>query len=489
MAVRKEAKMASLSFKIDRIMTTANPTEGGKTMKRLSLLLVTAVLVSFVATCAAPTPEVIEEVLVTVEVEKEVVKTVEVEKEVVVEKVVTATPAPEIVEIRWLEWWDPEYGEEVMDELIAGFEKTHPNIKVERTAVPWGNMYDNLVTNAQAKTSTYDVVGMEWIWVAGLDKLGALEDLNPWLERADEDWLANRAPGTNLQWRGETLQINWYIMPYQIAYNVDMLAEAGIEPPTSWDEFVEAARALRNEEADTYGFSISLGQNNTAVYGYLGYRLVQLGGTFFDEDGNAIFNSPEGVTTLQGWKDFYDEGLAVPGAPAETHATTREYFAIGKTAMIWDGPFIGAIAKQTNPDIKVAYCPAWWEVTGGYVWAGSGLAMSANSQHKEEAWEFLQYLLSEEVALMMTEKTSIPFATNGAIDSLGESEDPILREIPAMLNQDAEHNYVISIVPEYETTHDALMKAMQEVFLGEKEAKEALDEAAELWNKILAEYR
>jgi peptide/nickel transport system substrate-binding protein len=93
-------------------------------MKRLTaLLVVVVVLTSFVAGCAAPTPEVVEkevivekpvvetvvvekekvvekEVPVTVEVEKEKVVekevpvTVEVEKEVVVEKVVTPTPVP-----------------------------------------------------------------------------------------------------------------------------------------------------------------------------------------------------------------------------------------------------------------------------------------------------------------------------------------------------------------------------------------------------------
>jgi hypothetical protein len=93
-------------------------------MKRLAtLLVIVAALASFVAACAAPTPEVIEKEVVvekpvvqTVEVEKEVVVekpvvetvviekekvvekevpvTVEIEKEVVVEKVVTPTPVP-----------------------------------------------------------------------------------------------------------------------------------------------------------------------------------------------------------------------------------------------------------------------------------------------------------------------------------------------------------------------------------------------------------
>jgi len=78
-------------------------------MKRLAtLLVVVAVLASFLAGCAAPTPEVVEKEIVvekpvveTVVVEKEkivekpVVETVVVEKEVVVEREVLVTPTPE----------------------------------------------------------------------------------------------------------------------------------------------------------------------------------------------------------------------------------------------------------------------------------------------------------------------------------------------------------------------------------------------------------
>jgi branched-chain amino acid transport system substrate-binding protein len=61
-------------------------------MKRLAtLLVVTAVLVSLVTACAAPTPQVIEKEVV---VEKEVPVTVEVEKQVIVEKEVPVTVAP-----------------------------------------------------------------------------------------------------------------------------------------------------------------------------------------------------------------------------------------------------------------------------------------------------------------------------------------------------------------------------------------------------------
>ncbi len=390
--------------------------------------------------------------------------------------------AQDKVTLNWLEWWDPEYSAATMDKLVAGFEATHPNITIQRTAVPWGNMYDNLVTSAQSATATYDLMGMEFIWMTGLDKLGMFEDLTPWFAKAPKEWQDARADGTQVSWNGQVSMAYWYIFPYSLAYNVDMLEKAGVKPPTNWDEFVAAVKALRDEKNGTYGFGISAGTNLTATYFYLGGLLQQLGGSMLDKDGQPSFNSPEGVKAMEDWKALYDSGYVVPGSPSETIQSTREYFAAGKIAMIWDGPFIGSIAKQTNPNIKVAYAPAWKDTTGGYVWAGSGLAMAKNSAHKEETWEFLQYLLSSDVAKMMTEATSIPYATKDIFsDVLPNSTDPILSQIPAMLTQDPDHNYFLHPIPEFETTHDALMQSFQEILSGDKDAKTALDEAAAVW--------
>jgi len=46
-------------------------------------------------------------------------------------------PAEEVVEINWLEWWDSEWGEDTMVELIARFEAGNPGIQVVRTGVGW----------------------------------------------------------------------------------------------------------------------------------------------------------------------------------------------------------------------------------------------------------------------------------------------------------------------------------------------------------------
>src|SRR4029077_226953 len=90
------------------------------------------------------------------------------------------------VALHWLEWWDPEWGVDVMDGLTKKFEEK-TGIKVERTAVPWDSMYDLLVADAQGE-GKFDVLGMEGCcFLTGIDKLGGIEPLAPYLA-ADKEF-------------------------------------------------------------------------------------------------------------------------------------------------------------------------------------------------------------------------------------------------------------------------------------------------------------
>ena len=436
-------------------------------MSRIRHVIVGLVLVSMLLSACAPaaTPAVVE---------KEVVQTV------IVEKVVQAEQEP--VTIKWLEWWDPEYGVEIMDELIAGFNEQYPHITVERVSVAWGSMYDALVTNAQAKVSEYDLLGMERVWMLGLDKLGGIETLDPYIDGAPDEWKTALADGAAVKWQDSTKMYYWYMMPYHFAYNVDTFEEAGLEPPTNWDDLATLACELRDEDTGRYGLSLPLGMpawNLLLFYN----RLVQNGGQVLDAEGRVAYNSPEGVAALEYYKGLLDTGCIVPGSYTEQLAQSREFFATGQIAMILDGPFIGSIVQQTNPDARVAYSPAFTDKTGGYVWAGSGLAIARNSKYKEEAWLLLEYLLQEDVTLMMTEARAVPFSSKAAFESLNTSTDPILREIPAMLNQDPEHNFFYPPLPNETTLREKFTEQTLAYYSGKIGAQEALDNAAAAWNE------
>jgi len=390
----------------------------------------------------------------------------------------------EVVEITWLQWWVNEWGPDNHAQLIADFEAQNPNIKVTVVDVPWPEMAGKLQAAAAGGSETYDLFGTESTWIAGLTKQGFIEDLGPWLEN-DPEFAAKLTPTTPMNLLGETRGLCLYLIPYQFAYNVDVFEEKGLEPPTNWDEFLEVLQALRDEDTNSYGMSMPLQDGGFLLLRYFNFRLAQEGGQMLDENGNVAFNSAEGVAAMDWWKEFYDMGLVVPGSFGEDQALMLEFVASGQTSAIIDGPFIWTKAKQIDPEIRMAYAPAWTHNTGGYSWACSGMGIAANSPHKEEAWEFFKYIYSDEVSLKMTETVSLLWATNAAVDSLADSDDPMLSQVPAFANQDPENNILFAPLPEASKLIDAFQQAFQQVLAGEKDSQTALDEAAAIWQAEL----
>ena len=391
--------------------------------------------------------------------------------------------AAEQVTLHWLEWWDPEWGVDVMDGITKKFEEK-TGIKVERTAVPWDSMYDLLVADAQGGDK-FDVMGMEGCcFLSGIDKLGGVEPLGPYLA-ADKDFAAGLTDLTPVKWHGQPMMLNWYIMPYSYVYNINLYKKAGLQPPKNWNDVLDSAKKLNASGVVAHGIGVTFGDSSILypMYYLFGARLAQLGGKLYDDSGHAVFNSPEGVAALEWWKNLFNSGLIAPGSLGLTWSQLREDFATEKVAGMWGGPFEGTIAKQVKPDIQVAYPTAWCDKTCGYQWAGSGLAISAHSPHKKEAWEFIKFLLSDETSVYLTKAKSIPFATKAAINSLQTSDDPILKQIPAMLTGDPQHNLFLLPTPDFEKLHRAFLEHFQQVLQGKEEAKPALDQVVALWNQ------
>jgi multiple sugar transport system substrate-binding protein len=387
------------------------------------------------------------------------------------------------VEIKWLEWWVNEWGPANHAKLIADFEKANPSIKVTVVDTQYPQMAGKL-NAAAAGGETYDVFGTEGDWLSGINKLGYVENLDPWLAK-DKAFADSLTSVTPLRLNGKTLALALYLIPYQFAYNVDFFDKAGLKAPTNWDEFAQVEQRLRDKSAGRYGMSMPLADGGFILTRYFGFRLAQEGGRIFDETGKVVFNSPQGVAALTWWKNFYSKGLVVPGSLGENQTQMLEFLASGQVPTIIDGPFIWSKAKQIDANIKLAYAPAWRARTGGYFWGTSGVGMSAKSPNKEAAWKFIEYLYSPSTAVTMTKTISLPWATKAAMNSLVGSSDPMLKHIPEFANQDPAHNLLEPVLPESQKLLDALKLSFQDAVTGKKDPKQALDEAAAVWQAEL----
>ena len=87
----------------------------------------------------------------------------------------------------------------------------------------------------------------------------------------------------------------------------------------------------------------------------------------------------------------------------------------------------------------------------------------------------------------MVKERSLFWANTKALEFPSIKKDPALRYLPEMIGDPASQPW--SVLPQLGDLCNSLMENAQEYFLGRKDAKTALDDAVEYWNKVIREAR
>ena len=82
-----------------------------------------------------------------------------------------------LVEIEFIQWWEPELPAGSLRAIVDGFEAQNPGIKVKLISGPYSAIFDQIVTGAATGTLS-DVVGLDGTWVNDLAKQDAIASLD-----------------------------------------------------------------------------------------------------------------------------------------------------------------------------------------------------------------------------------------------------------------------------------------------------------------------
>ncbi len=126
----------------------------------------------------------------------------------------------------------------------------------------------------------------------------------------------------------------------------DLLAEAGLQPPKTWDEQLAAAKALTKN--GVYGNSLPYGRTSFASTMMVNF-VHQAGGVIINPDGSVGLNSDATVAALEFLKEI--AAYAPPGANTYSWGETVNSFVTGRAAM---APYTGRpifIVSDQNPKL------------------------------------------------------------------------------------------------------------------------------------------
>ncbi|KGX92098.1 ABC transporter substrate-binding protein [Pontibacillus halophilus JSM 076056 = DSM 19796] len=286
------------------------------------------------------------------------------------------------------------------DKIVEEFNKLHPNIQVEFREMPadTGQQHDAYVTMFNAGSSEIDVMDLDVIWPAEFAQAGYVLELDRFIQQEGMDLNAyNQGALSASQYNGKQWALPKFIDTGLLFYRTDIISEDQV--PTTWDELLTLAKDNQGAAGNEFGYLMQAKQYEGLVCNAVEF-IASYGGSFLDENGEVVVNSPETIKGLQKLVEFATADF-VPGnvttfAEPESHTA----FIEGQSAFIRNWPYQWNLANDENEssivgNVGVAPLPAG-DAGSAAALGGWQTAINKHSEHKQEAFEFLKFMTGPE---------------------------------------------------------------------------------------------
>ena len=382
-------------------------------------------------------------------------------------------------------------------ELIRSFEKQNPGIQVDLLGIPGDSRQklDMALAANEAPDCSNAAQSIIPSYIAR-DSLVQLDSyFNKWPENnkifpAALDLIRSYDPtGKNRLFAIPTasdLCVLW-LRP-------DWLADAGLRPPQTWDQFFHTVKVCTDKNAGRYGVSIQGGVGGGITLEHLMYSYS--GHTkYFTAGGKCTINDPKHVEFVAKYLGLYN----VYTAKNDLNNGRKELataFQMGKAAMVFDNiSSSSAYAKNFKNNITkfaAVPLPKGNNVNNAHsALSVNGYVMYSDSDQKEETWKFLSYLCSARPAGIIAKFTGIMPMHNQALKSSWIQAFPYFKMAAAVLDSS---NTKIFREPfnyqDYSSIMSTRVEPMIQLVMAKKlSAKDFLDEWARLMLQIKKDYK
>lgn len=411
--------------------------------------------------------------------------------------------------------WRSDAQSEAMVPVIEEFEATHPGVRVNLEGYPFRQLFETIEIRMQASSPDIDILAVDSPLTSSYTVRGFLHPLNDYFseEEIANTWV-EAAVGAG-SWDGQFMSAPVNNSTQFLYFNRRYFEEQGVEPPPAlvpgaggspelieevtgsrwtWDQIADAAQQLTLDtdddgRTDVWGFHFhqvnrpyqilalpesleqpSVSEDGLTTDGYLNSEKWIQAATFYRDLFNTLEVSPTGVASEQSSELFSSGGAAMYLATASQMPLFLE---------VSDLDF-GMAAHPYFEEGRVATPTGSWHV-----------GVSAFSEHKDEAAEFVKFLTasSEGSQIWYDAYGDFP-ATQELLDFIETSEET--SEFPDSAYRLAVHEARNTAVPRPQTPgylefEDILSTTLEDIRNG-AEPEQALNAAVERIDRGLERY-
>jgi multiple sugar transport system substrate-binding protein len=317
-------------------------------------------------------------------------------------------------------------GQKFWEGIVADFNKTYPQIKVQVQVINWNDVDNNIATMVQNGQEPDIAQG-------SADYAGVTDKVYPVSDVLSPATLSNLLKGFADQGQVKGVE---YGIPYTssaraLFYNKDLFTKAGITaPPATWADLKTDAQKLKTAGVPE-PFGLPLGAEEAQAETLL-WELGG-GGGFVDSSGKFALNSQANVDTFTFMQSLVNGGLTEPN-PGTVDRTKGSWadFAAGKVGMVNGSP---GFLPQVKGKVQYGVAPipgkdgALKTTLGVCDWLW---AFKTDGKKQAQIKAFLDFALQDKYQIAFDNLYSLLPVTQSATTALTSNADfaPFLAALP-----------------------------------------------------------
>ncbi|WP_225638052.1 extracellular solute-binding protein [Streptomyces solaniscabiei] len=288
--------------------------------------------------------------------------------------------------------------EQVVDQVLAGFEKAHEGTEVSVEYIPVETRAQRIKAAFNDPKSAPDVIEYGNTDTAGYVKDGGLadvtEEFGAWDEAKDTDPTARQSVSVD----GKVYGAPYFVGVRALYYRTDVFEELNLEAPTSLDELASTAKTIRAAKPGLYGIAVG----GAYTYGAMPFIWAN-GGELATGKGGSYASAIDSAAARKGI-EAYTSLFGADNCPAAKCAgmggnDTVTAFASGKAAMAIGGDFSHQAVEAGKVKGKYAVVPLPGVKPGSIAPAfagGNNLGVLRSTSHRTLAVDLMKRLASKE---------------------------------------------------------------------------------------------
>jgi len=375
-----------------------------------------------------------------------------------------------------------------MTAAAALFNKTHPKIHI--TVQNYGNSDYALqkVLTAIRGGSYPDIVYLYGSWAANMARTPKAVDLAP-LIKADPSinwndfWPAERqavAVGPKI------VGVPALVDNLALVYNKKLFDQAGLAYPTAdwtWDDFRAAAKQLTDPSAKQFGWAYVNDASEDTVWRF-DALLWQAGGDILTADQkHAAFNSPAGVkaATLLQQMATVDHSVYLDSG----NGNYANLFNSGKIGMLFTGPWDLSGFPDVHYGIQILPGDVNHQTISG---PDQWVMLDNGDARRNAAWTFLKWFTSTDEAMQWSLATGdLPIRASQTQTATYPKYTARYPGVATFVQNEQNALKARPVLSTYNEISQAMGQAIQAILLGKAQPQQALDQAAQQVDQILAQ--